>query len=124
MVAPNRYPARFSLALLLSDAMRVYAAAWFPLLIGVLLLGAAPVMVANLPWWRATHYTASFAVIWTEITSAKTAVTLLAYAVMGTFVTAVALGVLDGRDWRALLRREPSPARIGRGVRLMGRLPG
>ena len=82
----------------------MFARAWGPILVGVLLLGAIPAYVTEMPWTRATVYTPTFQTLWIELGLAKTLVWLSTSVAVNVFLAAVSLGVLGGESWRARLR--------------------
>jgi hypothetical protein len=104
MTAVPLYEARFQFARLFADCGRVLASAGLPLALGVLFLGAAPVTLASLPWWSGRVDAPTFRTIWVVVNTAKEVVYVVAFSVLGLFVTAVALKVLTGSDWRDAMR--------------------
>ena len=96
------YSARFDFGRLFTDAGRVLARAWLPIVIGVLVLGVAPVVLSAMPWWRAPPATTAetFRRVSTRVNLAKTLVTVVAHSAAMVYVAAASLTVLAGASWR------------------------
>jgi hypothetical protein len=106
MVELPAYPARFDFGRLFADSGRVLARAGLPLLIGVLVLGAAPYFISSIGWWRAPAGTTpgAFRTVWVAINLAKELIGLISLSATAVFVAAVSARVLSGATGPGLLR--------------------
>ena len=100
------YPAAFDFGRLFADAGRVFARAWLPILIGVVLLGIVPNVISALPWWRGSPGTSldAFHRVWLVVNLLKALLVLVAHSATAAYLTAIALSVLTGADWREMFQ--------------------